>query len=166
MNEELTNVSGTEMSDTDVDYVTAIKELQNNTVSKEQYEKLRNDNKKLLDALVRGETIEVSSTKPKTDITALRKDLFGDADKTHDACQYVEKALELREALLDAGEPDCFLPIGSRLAPTQDDVQKAEYTAKVYRECLDYADGDSEVFINELQRRTIETGVPRGPRRR
>lgn len=166
MNDELTNVSSEEMSEVDTDYVAAIKELQNNTVSKDQYNKLRSENKKLLDALVRGETIEAQNVKPKADINTLRKDLFGDPDESHDACEFFEKALLLRETLLENGEPDCFLPISSRMAPTDEEIAQAENTAQVYRECLDYAQGDSEVFTNELMRRTIDTGVSKVNRRR
>lgn len=155
MSENLTNVSGTEMSEVDTDYVAAIQELQNNTVSKEQYNKLRSENKKLLDALVNGETVESSVQKPQVDIDQLRKDLFN-PDAQLSNLEFTEKALELRDALLEKGEPDPFLPIGSRIAPTAEEAQQAENVAQVYRDCVDYAQGDSEVFTNELMRRTID----------
>lgn len=165
MNEELTNVSGTEMSEVDTDYVAAIKELQNNTVSKEQYLKLKGENKKLLDALVSGNTIEQPVQKPKADINELRKKLFNkDGQLTN--LEFVETSLELRDALMEAGEPDPFLPIGSRVTPTPDEARIAENVAEIYRECIDYADGDSEVFTNELMRRTTDVmPMSRGKKR-
>lgn len=165
-NEELLHESGEEMSEADTDYVAAIKQLQDNTVSKDQYNKLRNENKKLLDALVRGETIESTTIKPKVDVDVLRYELFGDPDRAYSSCEYVERALQLRDALLENGEPDPFLPISSREAPTAEDLQRAELSAQVYRECLDYANGDAELFSNELMRRTIDTGMPRAAKRR
>lgn len=155
MNEEFTNVSGTEMSEADTDYVAAIQELQNNTVSKDQYNKLRAENKKLLDALVSGNSIENPVQKPKVDIDGLRKDLF-DKDAQLTNLEFVEKSLALRDALIEAGEPDPFLPIGSRISPTPEEARIAENVADIYRECIDYADGDSEVFTNELMRRTVD----------
>lgn len=155
MTEEQIRESGTEMSDVDTDYVAAIKELQNNSVSKEQYLKLKGENKKLLDALVSGNSIENPVQKPKVDIDGLRKELF-DKDAQFTNLQFVEKSLALRDALIEAGEPDPFLPIGSRISPTPEEARIAENVADIYRECIDYADGDSEVFTNELMRRTID----------
>lgn len=57
------------------------------------------------------------------------------------------------------GKPDPFLPVGNQIAPTDDDIAAAERVAKVLQECVDYADGDSAVFTNELQRRTIDIKV-------
>lgn len=166
MTEEFTNVSGTEMPEVDTDYVAAIQELQNNTVSKDQYNKLRAENKKLLDALVSGGSIENPVQKPEVDIDALRKELFNkDAQLTN--LEFIEKSLELRDALLDKGEPDPFLPIGSRISPTPEEARIAENVADIYRECIDYANGDSEVFTNELMRRTVDVmPAARSPRRR
>lgn len=155
MNENLTNESGTEMLDTNTDYVAAIKELQNNTVSKEQYNKLRNENKKLLDALVKGESIETPQQAPKANVDELRKKLFN-KDGNLSNLEFVETSLELRDALMEAGEPDPFLPVGSRITPTPEEARLAENVAQIYRECVDYADGNSEVFTNELMRRTTD----------
>ena len=67
MNENLINESGEEMLDTNTDYVAAIQELQNNTVSKDQYQKLRSENKRLLDALVSGQQVDLPKTE-KVDV--------------------------------------------------------------------------------------------------
>ena len=155
MNEELTNVSGEEMSGADADYLAAIQELKNNSVSKELYQKLKTENKKLLDTLVAGGSIESPVQKPKADIDALRKKLYN-KDVQLSNLEYVEASLELREALLEAGEPDPFLPIGSRISPTPEETLQAENAAQVYRECIEYAEGNSEVFTNELMRRTVD----------
>ena len=54
------------------------------------------------------------------------------------------------------GAPDPFIPIGKNIAPTAEDVQKAENVVNAVRSCLEYADGDSEAFTNELQRITVD----------
>ena len=147
--------TGTEMSNENIDYVTAIKELQNSTVPKSQYEKVKADNKRLLDALVNGESIETKPQAPKASADELRKKLF-DKDAQLSNLEFVKTSLELRDVLMDQGEPDPFLPIGSRISPTPEEVRIAEDVAQVYRECIDYADGNSEVFTNELARRTVD----------
>lgn len=148
------------------DYIQAINELKSNTVSKEQYLKLKGENKRLLDTLVAGGSIENPVQKTEVDVDALRKELFN-KDNQMSNLEFVEKSLELRDALMDAGEPDPFLPIGARISPTPEEARIAENVAQVYRECIDYADGNSEVFTNELMRRTVDA-MPnvRGGRRR
>ena len=147
-----------EESNPDTDYVAAIKELKEKTVSKESYQKLRDENKKLLQSLVNGEQIQAEVEKP--DINELRKELFNE-DSNIDNVNFISKALELRTALIENGEPDPFLPVGKRITPTDEDISAANRVATVLQECLDYAQGDSQAFTNELQRRTIDTAPTR-----
>lgn len=147
-----------EESNPDTDYVAAIKELKEKTVSKESYQKLRDENKKLLQSLVNGEQIQAEVEKP--DINELRKELFNE-DSNIDNVSFISKALELRTALIENGEPDPFLPVGKRITPTDEDISAANRVATVLQECVDYAQGDSQAFTNELQRRTIDTAPTR-----
>lgn len=62
--------------------------------------------------------------------------------------------------LIESGNPDPFLPIGLRIAPTQEDIQAAERVADVLQQCLDYADGDNALFTAEFQRRTMNVPMP------
>ena len=159
MNDELTNVSGTEMSDTDTDYVAAIQELQNSTVSKTQYEKLRNENKKLLDALVNGQQIE-QPTVEKPSIAKLRHKLFN-KDANLSNLEYIDTALMLRDALIENGETDPFLPYGDKVDITNDMRDKAERVAEGLRSCVEFADGDSGIFTAQLQRITKDNMMPK-----
>ena len=147
-----------EESNPDTDYVAAIKELKEKTVSKESYQKLRDENKKLLQSLVNGEQIQAEVEKP--DINELRKELFNE-DSNIDNVSFISKALELRTALIENGESDPFLPVGKRITPTDEDISAANRVATVLQECVDYAQGDSQAFTNELQRRTIDTAPTR-----
>ena len=47
---------------------------------------------------------------------------------------------------------DPFVPVGNKITPTDEDFQKAEKVAKVLQECVDYADGNPAVFVDELKR--------------
>ena len=156
------SVTGT-VEDNTQDYITAIKELKQNSVNRSEYDKLRAENKKLIDAVVNGQPGQEEpavSKHSKEQIDDLRNELFNSPRELNNL-EYVTKAMELREALIENGEPDPFLPVGKQISPTRDDLEGAEKVAQVYRECIEYAEGDSEVFTNELMRRTRDVKLPR-----
>lgn len=155
-------VSGEEMLGTDTDYVQAINELKANTVSKDQYAKLRAENKKLLDALVNGEQLDLPD-KEELDPKELRAKLF-DKDSQMTNLDYVDTALKLRKTLMERGERDPFLPVGDQIQETADMHDRAEKVATVLQECVDFAGGDSGIFTAELQRRTTDSKLIRKAR--
>lgn len=144
-----------EIQDEGIDYVAAINELKQNTVSKEQYEKLKKENGQLLDALVNNKQLDIPKEEP-VDINQLRAKLF-----TEQGCssnlEYIDTALRLREALIAKGEQDPFLPIGSKVQPTVEMAEKAENVAKGLKEMIEFADGDAGIFNAEYQRRVVDT---------
>ena len=156
------SVTGT-VEDNTQDYITAIKELKQNSVDRSEYDKLRAENKRLIDTVVNGlpgqeEQVVVKHSKEQID--DLRNELFNSPRELNNL-EFITKAMELREALIENGEPDPFLPVGKQISPTRDDLEGAEKVAQVYKECIDYAEGDSEVFTNELMRRTRDVKLPR-----
>ena len=157
MEEEKKAVSGTESQiDTNQDYISALNEMKKNTVSKEAYDKLRADNKKLLDTIVSGQSLEQTEVKEEVDVDALRKELFGKSRRDLSNLEYVDKALQLRKALMEKGEQDPFvMKAGRTSSPEAEDFKKAERVASVLQECVDIADGNDSVFDNEFQRRLI-----------
>ena len=162
LEEKETSVTGN-VEDNTQDYLAAIKELKENSVDRSEYEKLRAENKKLIDAVVNGqpgqeEQVVVKHTKEQID--DLRNDLFNSPRELTNL-EFITKTMELREALMENGEPDPFLPVGKQISPTRDDIEGAEKVAQVYKECIEYAEGDSEVFTNELMRRTRDVKLPR-----
>ena len=162
MVEEEISVTGT-VEDNTQDYIAAIKELKQNSVDRSEYDKLRAENKKLIDAVVNGqpgqeEQVVVKHSREQID--DLRNDLFNSPRELNNL-EFITKTMELREALMENGEPDPFLPVGKQISPTRDDIEGAEKVAQVYKECIEYAEGDSEVFTNELMRRTRDVKLPR-----
>jgi 5'-3' exonuclease len=140
------------------DYIEAIKEMKQNSVDRAAYDKLKSENKQLLDALVNGKEINIKQEEP-VDIAQLRKDLFN-KDGHMSNLEYVSTALKLRDALIEKGERDPFLPYGEKVNLTAEHYDKAEQVATVLKECVEFADGDSGIFTAELQRRTKDT-MPR-----
>lgn len=162
LEEKEISVTGT-VEDNTQDYLAAIKELKENSVDRSEYDKLRAENKRLIDAVVNGQPgqeEQVVSKHTKEEINDLRNELFNSPRELNNL-EYITKAMELREALIENGEPDPFLPVGKQISPTRDDIEGAEKVAQVYKECIEYADGDSEVFTNELMRRTRDVKLPR-----
>jgi len=145
--EEKLNETGT-VEETTQDYIDAIKNLKQNSVDRSKYDELRAENKRLLQAVVNGQTVE-EKVEEKVDIKELREAL----KKEQTNLEYVTNALKLREAVLKETGHDCFVPSGSQYNPTQADYEKAQRVATVLQEMVDEADGDPNVFLNEYQRR-------------
>ena len=152
---EQTSVTGN-VEDMTPDYLAAIKELKQNSVNRAEYDKLRAENKKLLDSIVNGQSVEVEPVPEKKSIEELREAYLKE-DQTN--LEYITNTLNLRKALIEEGKPDPFLPIGNQILPTDEDVAAANKVAEVLQECVDYAEGDSSVFTNELQRRLVDVKI-------
>ena len=157
------NVNVVTVEDNTNDYIAQIKNLKENSVSKDDYNKLKADNKKLIDALANGTQVE-GVVEPKVsaieNINNLRKKLFSKGSNLNNL-EYCKTAVELRDALINKGERDPFLPFGHNVVATDSDYETAERVATVMRECIDYADGDSDIFTNELQRRSVDVVIPK-----
>ena len=148
-----TNVTGREVDN--ADYIAAIKELKENSVDRVKYDQLKAENKMLLDSIVNGTEI-AQPTEAKKSVEELRE-LYLKPDQT--TLEFVTHALDLREALMSEGKPDPFLPLGEQILPSDEDVRTAQKVADVLKECVEYADGDSAVFTNELQRRMVDVKI-------
>lgn len=157
--EKIGNESNQEQQQiTDSDIMQAFKELKKTTVPKSQYDDLKKQNKDLMECIVDGTMPEGFDPNAKpVDIDEIRKNLFG---KECSNLEYAKNALALRDALIKQGKPDPFLPQGTHIVPTTEDMVAAEKVAQAFQHCIEYADGDSEVFTNELMRLTVDTRIP------
>ena len=134
-------------------YIEAIKEMKANSVSKDAYIKLQDENKKLLESLIKGDTIEApkaAAPEEKVDLAALRKHL----NEAESPIDYCKTSLKLHEETLKQTGVNDYLPNGKKIRPTKEDEEKAELFISTIKKCIDYADGDDQLFIQELQRRT------------
>ena len=134
------------VEDNTQDYLAALQQLKENSVDKSQYEQLKEENKKLINAVLNGQTVE--QTPQLRDVNEIREDLFS---KEHSNREFAELSLELRNTLLAKGEKDPFLPIGSKVEITQSDYEKAEQFANTLQHCLDESQDDVE-FMREWNR--------------
>lgn len=155
---EVENI-GNENANDNSQYIEALNSMKQNSVSKDQYAKLQQENKKLLDALVSNKQIDLPEEKP-ADVNELRQKLFNNEQGINNL-EYIDTALQLRKAIMDKDGNDPFLPVGSHVQLTYDMQEKAQEVADVLQECVDFASGDSGIFTAELQRRTRDTGPQR-----
>ena len=142
-----------------LDLAKALKELRENSVSKEDYEKLKEENKKLVAEVINGEggAGNGQATPPHdldADIKAYREKLYGPKASELSNLEFCETTLKLREAIIKRDGIDPFLPHGANIKPTDLDTQRAQAVADVMAECIKEADGDSGVFTALLQART------------
>lgn len=157
MQEDQTMRNEANVDDMTQDYVSAINELKQNSVDKAKYDALRLENKKLLNSLVNGQVVEQQVEKKQADIPALREKVFNNENQTN--LEYITNVLNLRNALLENGQEDPFVPQGTMITATQADYEKANRVATVLQEMVDDADGDPNIFLNEYQRRVKDTAI-------
>lgn len=146
-----------------VDYIEALKKMKENSVSKEQYAKLQEENKKLLQSLINGEEIEaprqegyeVSDEEFKKLVSEVApRDSLVDLSNLAVA----EKTLKIRKAILERGGNDIFTPKTRDGKVSDDAIDSAESVAAALQSAIEYAEGDSELFTNELQRMMTDAG--------
>lgn len=161
-NEELLNNQNEnqpEEQNSNQHYIEAINNLKATTVSKTKYDKLVEENKNLVNSLVNGEYTAVNApVAEKKSIDDIMTEQAKCAKK-NDVIGYMESALEFRDRILEETGEDVFMSRGANINPTQESYISAQKTADIYRECLDYANGNGQVFINELQRRMVDNPI-------
>lgn len=165
MNETITQTTTDAVENQETDYISVINELKANTVPLDKFNKVKDENKRLLDSLVRGDSISQEQVKPRPSMEDLRRDLYGSGSDSLTNLDYWTKTLELREQIIESGKEDPFVPQGHNIVATEEDRAAAQRVADVVKHCIDVADGDSLVFTNELQRRTADVNMLKARRK-
>lgn len=160
MIEEEKVVSGGDVADNSADYIETIKTLKENTVSKEQFLKLKEENKRLLNAWTNGQENpnQPVIAENKISVEELKKHLAKPEISNRD---YVETALELRNRILEEQGIDTFLPNASTYVASDYDKAAADKVARELQEMVDIADGNDDIFNNEYQRRVADINIPK-----
>ncbi|MBO7691211.1 MAG: hypothetical protein J6T10_01075 [Methanobrevibacter sp.] len=145
------------------DFIKEVEDLKKNSVSREDYEKLLGEKKKLMSALINGDTegLDLSEGISSEDldkrITANREKLA--KGEVANDLEYWETVIQLREDVIEKNgeDHDPFLPNGHNYVPNADDKEKAERVANTVKECIESAEGDPNSFKNDLMRRIKDT---------
>lgn len=141
-------------------YIDIVTKLKENTVSKEDYEKLQEENKKLANTIANGLTVQPKEeNKTEVNIDELRKNFLKENQSN---LEYAENALALRKALMEENpEDDPFLPKGHNINATEQDKIDAQNVADVLEQCIELADGNSDAFTIALQNRIVDIKLPK-----
>ena len=142
-------------------YIDIVTKLKENTVSKEDYEKLQEENKKLANTIANGLTVQPKEEpkKAEVDINELRKNFLKENQSN---LEYAENVLALRNALMKTNpDDDPFLPKGHNINATEQDKIDAQNVADVLEQCIELADGNSDAFTIALQNRMVDIKLPK-----
>lgn len=173
--EELTNLSATGEeqvnNDTESTFMSTIKDIKNNSVSRESYAKLeeqlaQSDKEKaeLLKMIFDGSESKVKNQEQKKlmsdeEYYALRKRachgdqvLLSSLDRAKDMLAYREEYYKRH------GEDVFTSPFQNE---EYDDTQDGIDLATLLTHCVEYADGDDEAYRNELSRLLVDPVLPR-----
>ena len=137
------------------EYAAALEKVKKNTVSREEYEKLRAEHSTLIEKTANGELI--SEPEPEAD-TRDYKQIAADFLKNNEGATNLDRATELlkyRDKMLKAGKYDPFTPNSKFKATTQSERETSERVADVLRECVEKCGGDPEVFNQLLERHSV-----------
>lgn len=142
-------------------YLDTIADLRKNSVSREEYDKIRNENKTLLEAIVNGrtETAAAESDTPTITTQDLRTKLFGKEPENLSDIDFIGGLVELRNRLLKEEGIDYGAPTGSQLSADYNDTHSSQKVADGLAHCLEVADGDNDIFIQEMTRIMSDVGV-------
>lgn len=161
-NQNQTNQDQTQNSA--AEYIEAIKQLKATTVSKEDYDALQAEKKQLLDSLLHGGADTGAEQTETPDYETIKKDarnkLFGGDGGELSNLEYCKTALQLREAVLKTDGIDIFVGSGHQYTPEQSDYDKAQRVAEVMAECIEAAEGNSDIFTAQLMNRTNDVSLP------
>lgn len=160
MDNENTNVTTNEAAPSPLEQLEA---LRANTVDKAEYERVVAERNQMFQSLAtqpRAATTEAPKVDTAKRMSELRTSLYGE-DCQLSNLDYWKNTLELRQLILDQGGRDPFLPYGKDNAIDDDDIKTVNRVVAGVQSCIDYADGDSDIFTNELQRITVDTPVAR-----
>ena len=143
------------------EFTEAMKHVRENYVPKEKLEKAEADKAVLIKALS-GEGPIPDSVQEKAkpaNVKELRKEFLQAGETNMSNAKYVETALALRQAIIDEGGLDPFLPSGAKVNPTPQDIAGAQKTADALQSWLDAARDDNGRIDEELFNAFMRKGI-------
>jgi len=139
-------------------YLDTINDLRSTTVSKNEFQKLKDENSMLLKSIMTGNTSTATAVE-KPSAQELRNKLYGpDCEKLSDL-EYVTLTCDLRDILLEEEGIDYLAPTGTQYTADANDFATANKLYNGFRYCIERADGDDRRFINELDMIMKESAV-------
>ena len=149
------NNENVEIETPEMNYAEVIKNLKETTVSREEYNRVMNENKTLANALATSpaKSTDDAEVELPTDeyIDGLRKKLFKINGSLSNR-EFIKTSLDLRDALMARGERDPFLPVSKEYIDNPSDMAAVNNLANGLREIVEYSGNDDALFNSELKR--------------
>ncbi|MBR5022278.1 MAG: hypothetical protein IKY18_03640 [Oscillospiraceae bacterium] len=135
------------------DALAEIKRLKETTVSRDKYDQVRDENKRLLEEFVNGDFSGRGTPQPEAapqDLKKLAKDVMRGHRNNVD---YARAALAYRNEMIKQGNGDPFLPVGERAEREDADAEKAQRVADALQYAIERADEakNPAVFTDTMQ---------------
>lgn len=161
MNEnENVNITGQEQTE-EVQYLLdQIEDMKQNYVPRTELDKQKAMTKQVMEAYTKGKDLDLPKANEKKDIQALRNKLWGKDCGNLSSVEYIQGMLDLRTALIEAGERDPMITVGDHTATTTITVEGAERVAAGLQSMLDFAEGDDGIYHAEYLRRVDDPKIP------
>lgn len=159
MSEELINNEPIEEGVDVQKYLDTINDLKKNTVSKDDYRKLKEENATLLSSIMEGRTMSAAEEVKKPTAQELRNKLYGKGCEDLTDLEYMTLTCDLRDVLLEEQGIDYMAPTGSQYQADVNDIAAANKSYNGFRHCIEVADGDNDIFLQELSRITGESAL-------
>lgn len=137
-------------------YIDKINELKSNSVDKSKFDELKDENKRLLDAMMN----QQEAPKKSTDTTDYLSEAKKLAAKLHDDdvelnnLEFCRTAVDFRQAMIKSDLGDPFVKISDDANENENSKLWADRVEDVIRQCIDNCDGSSRVFTSLLSERT------------
>ena len=143
------------------DIIQQINDLKQNSVPKEKYDKLLEDNKKLTKALIENKQLEDPAAK-REEIS--QKDLLARVFRAdgRSNLEHWKDALEYRKREIESGNQDPFVAVAnSKYSPDESSYAAAEKLANGIQDIIDQSDGDPKVFDTYFESCLKEPPLPK-----
>ena len=154
-NEQIINENVNETQENESQkYIDAINTLKANSVSKEQYAKLKEENAQLIEALKSGNQIEMVEDEQKPSIKDLANTI---SDENFEVTNMEgwKTALEYRKTAIENGFRDPFLPNSKEYTVKPEDSARAQLIADTLERILEESNGNPDIF-NALAKQYVQ----------
>lgn len=123
--------------------------------TREEMAKMAEDNKTIMKQLLEGgytQDVEETDTRSIEDVIKdMRNENISDIDYAKNALAYRNKCMNLKDKPFDP-----FVGKGHNYQEYEKEQERAENLAQCLEHCIEYAEGNNEVFLNELNRITVD----------
>lgn len=131
-------------NDNDLDLLAEYKNLKENTVSKEEYNKQVEKNKLLMRQIINGGGTKGESEEA-VDLKEIREKLFKNPEDMSDL-DFWKNTITLRKERLKNEGVDIFLPKGKKTRYSNADKESANHVAEVIEQLIEDSEGNPQVF--------------------